>query len=245
MGGYQSTVTTGMYPPSQPPPQWNNYTPSTAQAAQPGTVPSSSNFFPQQGIGQRFPSERPGTQSRQALSNMLRQRQHPNAQFVPGTASVSNTSITNPVVSGTIPSSGAGGMTNNPRVTTNAGGGNTNQQQFPNMSMIDAKQRQQQQFIRQMRQQHASGAVFNQQGTQSQQTPPQQQQQLSMTSGGFANIHTPMNQNFNMFPGATQPGMQQLGNPQQQQAQQQQPPPPQQQQQPQPQGMMGQHFSQG
>ena len=220
-----------MYPP-QPPPQWNNYTSPAPPATQQGTVPTPAAFFPQQTIGPRFPSERPGTQSRQALSNMLRQR-HTSTQFVP--ASGANPSGSNPGVVPSAPPSGGGGgaMANNPRVTP--GAASSNQQQFSNISMVD---KQRQQFMRQqIRQQHTGGNVFGQQGPQ--QTQPQQQQQVQMAPGGFSNMHTPMNQNFNMFQSGT-PGMQQLVNPQQQQVQSQPT-----QQQPQQQGMMGQHFPQG
>lgn len=101
MGGYHSPAASGMYPPPpQGPHQWNSYqgpqsTPASSQQQQPGTVPTpSAPFFPPHQIGQgvggpRFPAERPGSQSRQAISNMLRQRhpgaqQHPGNQFIPG-----------------------------------------------------------------------------------------------------------------------------------------------------------------
>ena len=104
-GGYQSPGASGMYPPQGPPQQWNTFPgpgpagagPASAQQ-QGGGVPANNAppFFPAhpgQAGGPRFPAERPGTQSRQALSNMLRQRhpgatqqQHPGNQFIPGNA---------------------------------------------------------------------------------------------------------------------------------------------------------------
>ena len=239
-GGYQSPAASGMFPPTQPP-QWSNYTPAATPTAQQAAVPTPAGFFPHQGVsGPRFPAERPGTQSRQALSNMLRQR-HPtaSAQFVPGqgappsgTPSNVPTAVTGggpggPPVSG----AGVGGM------GVSRGAGAVGQQPpFSNMTMPD-KQRQQQFMRQQMRQPHASGAMFGAQGQQ-QQPPstPQPQQQVPMAQGGFPNMHAPMNQNFNMFQGGQnqQPGMHVA-------SQQAQPPPQISQQQ----GIMGQHFNQG
>ena len=267
--GYQSPAT-GMYPPSQPPPQWNSYgsvpvqPPSVQQQQQQqqgnNVVPTPPAFFPNnQGIGgPRFPTDRPGNQSRQALSNMLRQR-HPGGtpQFVPGPPVPSN-NPPGPNVPGVVapnpPIGPVGGMPSNSRVGAPAGpgGGPPNQPQFANMPMDKQRQQQQQQqqqFMRnqqQMRQQQQHAGAFGQQPVQPQQPAlpqqPQQQPQQQMGAmgapGGFgmaSHQQNPMNQNFNnMFQGGAQPGMQQQAQP---------PPPPQQQQQ---QGMMGQqHFNQG
>lgn len=142
MGGYSTPASGGMYPPPpQGPPQWNNYNPPAAQssAQQPGNVPTPAAFFPHQigqGIGgPRFPAERPGTQSRQALSNMLRQRhpgaqQHPGGQYVPGqAASVTPTGPGSTLVgAGAAPPGGPGGMIGNARA---GGGGVVGGQQPP------------------------------------------------------------------------------------------------------------------
>ena len=240
-----------MFPPTQPP-QWSNYTPTPPPTAQQGAVPTPAPFFPHQGVsGPRFPAERPGTQSRQALSNMLRQRHPTGAQFVPGQVAPASGAPSN--VSAAV-SGGPGGAPNpgGPGVGAMGGvargAGAVGQPPFTNMPMPD-KQRQQQFMRQQMRQPHATGTnMFGQQGQPQQQqqqqqqpqpTPQQQQVPPQMAQGGgFPNMHAPMNQNFNMFQGGNQPVMH---VPNQQQQAQPQP----QAQLPQQQGIMGQHFNQG